>query len=750
MKSRAASLTAIVFVLLLVTFVSSSPAAGQPAPDSAAAGETAAPEDETAFTPSLMFIENVGQFAEGARFKVHGAGRAFWLADDALWITIMEPAPPADIRDRFAADVLMQPAEQPETPRRGVNLRITFPGSNPDAELSAYGPVETTISYFLGNDPEKWRPDVPVWAGVQYRDLYPGLDLVWDSGGSASGLRLICRAADRPAALAQVQMRVEGADALALEGDALRVNTAAGEFRLPLLSVTDIAGEPLPLPGAAHAQGNTLLVPFTLHPAASPEAGDPADVSSSLLYSTFLGGSGEDYGVDVALDSAGNTTLIGQVSSDDFPTTPGAFDTTYDHSDVFVSRLNAAGNALLYSTFIGGNNNDRGAALALDAAGNATLTGNTSSVDFPITFGSFDTEHYGNNYPDAFVTRLNAAGNALLYSTFIGGSGLDEGHDLALDAAGNANLTGRTRSADFPITPGVFDDGHNGGDDVFVTRLSAAGSALIYSTFLGASSGEIGCSLALDVAGNVTVTGHTGSVNFPTAGFAYDTSHNGSDDVFVTRLNPAGSALLYSTFLGGYGIDGANSLALDAAGNATIAGHTSSYNFRTTPDAFDTNYNGGDDVFVTSLNAAGSNLLFSTFIGAGGIDWANSLALDAAGNATITGYTTSADFPTTPDPFDAGLSGPFDVFVTRLNATGSVLFYSTFLGGSGGEAGRGIALNVAGKVVVTGATDSTDFPVTPGAFDGGYSGGDGDAFIARFVLPSGGPAAYLPIVIGQH
>jgi hypothetical protein len=734
MNSRAVPLTVVAFVLLLLTFLFSVPVAGHPAPAANAAGEIAA--GDSAVTPSLMFIENVGQFPEGARFKVHGADRAFWLADDAIWITVMEPAQPADIHDRFEPDVGMHPAEQPETARRGVNLRITFPGSNPDAELSAYQPVETTISYFLGNDPEKWRPDVPVWARVWYRDLYPGLDLAWDSAGEQPGLRLICRAADCAAALADVQLRVQGADALTLAGDGLQVATIAGDFRLPLLAVTDAAGKPLPLAGLTpRLQGESLAAPFAFPTAALFIPAVPANDPDDLLYSTYLGGSSVEAGYSLALDATGNPVLTGDTWSTDFPTTPGAFDGTFDggYNDVFVTRLDAAGSARLYITYLGGSGNEYGRSLALDPAGNATITGRTESADFPATAGAFDTSYNGDL--DVFVTRLNAGGSALLYSSFLGGSGDELSFCLALDAAGNATLTGDTSSNDFPITAGAFDASYNGYGDVFVARLNTAGSALLYSTFLGRSGNESGYSLALDAGGNATITGDTSSSGFPTTAGAFDTSYNGYVDAFVARVNATGSDLLYSTFLGGSNGDGGLGLSLDAAGNATITGHTTSNDFPITAGAFDTGHSGFEDVFVTRLNAAGSALLYSTYLGGSLDDHGYGLAVDSAGNSNITGNTTSSDFPVTAGAFDTGYNGGSDdVFVTRLNTTGSGPLYSTFLGGSTAEAGLDLALDSAGNATLTGYTESADFPITPGAFDTSYNGSFSDVFVARLEL----------------
>ncbi len=715
MKSRAGLLILVVLVLLAAG-LSSARAAEQPA------------------TPSPLFIENMGQFAEGARFMAHGAGRAFWLADDAVWITLLEPAEERPLNMSVASAGRPTAERAGDTPRRGVNLRLTFPGANPQAELIAYEPVQTTISYFLGSDPAGWRPAVPVWAGVRYRDLYPDLDLVWDSAGARAGLRFICRAADCSAALANVRLRVDGADALSRDGDALLIAAAGGEYRLPLPIVQDAAGHPLSLASVSPGlQGDTLTAPFA-HADAGAGANAPADDPDDLLYSTFLGGGTDERAINLAVDATGNATVVGFTFSIGFPTTPGAFDSDFNgYYDVFVSRLNAAGSALIYSTFLGGEGYDEGSGLALDDAGNATLIGLTGSPDFPTTPGAFDTTINGDG--DAFVARLNAAGDDLIYSTFLGGNTDDFGHSVALDPAGRATVTGDTLSGNFPTTPGAFDTTHNGLQDVFVTRLNVSGSNLLFSTYLGGNDYDNPTSVVLDGAGNAALLGYTSSTNFPTTPGAFDTGYNGSGDAFVARLNNAGDALIYSTFFGGSGAEHltGDSLASDAAGNVAFAGGTSSPDLPTTPGAFDSSFNGLVDAFVGRLNAAGNDLLYSTFMG--GVNWdsAYGLELDAAGNTTLTGFTSSYNFPTTPGAFDTGFNSVADVFVSRLNAAGSDLLYSTFLGGGNDDHGYGLALGDSEDAYVAGNTSGQGFPTTPGAFDRSHNGFL-DVFVARLNL----------------
>jgi len=465
-----------------------------------------------------------------------------------------------------------------------------------------------------------------------------------------------------------------------------------------------------------------------------------------VQYSTFLGGSDIDTAAGIAVDAAGNVYIVGTTQSLDFPATLGAFQTrlnsTIGVSDVFVSKLNAAGSALIYSTYIGGSGFDFGRAIAVDAAGNAYVTGQTGSSNFPTTGGAFQRAIKFIPTPrpadplDAFVTKLNPTGSGLVYSTYLGGVDVEDALGIAVDAAGNAYVTGYTASRDFPTTAGAFSRTSGGGNDAFVTKLNATGSALVYSTYLGGLDNELGARIRLDAQNNAYVMGSTRSANFPTTPGAFDTIHNGAFDVFVTKLNPTGSGLVYSTFIGGSNFDSGQGLAIDGAGNAYVSGGTGSLDFPTTPGAFATTPT-GNDIFVTKLNAAGSALVYSTFLGSAGGGAA--IAVDGAGNAYVTGGTSSTVFPTTPDGFRPVFNGgPSDAFVARLNTTGSALLYSTYLGGTNSEFGTDLALDAAGNLYVTGTTHSADFPTTPGALDVIFNGNPlsfaGDAFVTKFVF----------------
>jgi len=320
----------------------------------------------------------------------------------------------------------------------------------------------------------------------------------------------------------------------------------------------------------------------------------------------------------------------------------------------------------------------------------------------------------------------------LIYSTYIGGSGYDEGNAIAVDGSGNVYVTGYTKSIDYDVTPGAFQTTLGGDGDVFVTKLNASGSGLVYSTYIGGSDDEWGYGIAVDGSGNAYVTGYTMSNDYDvTAGAFQTTKGGGSLDVFVTKLNASGSALVYSTYIGGSDHDYGSGIAVDGSGNAYVTGGTESTDYDVTPGAFQTTIEGVWDVFVTKLNASGNGLVYSTYIGGSGGDEGYGIAVDGSGNAYVTGRTYSTDYDVTAGAFQTTNGGFFDVFVTKLHASGSSLVYSTYIGGSGTDVGIGIAVDGSGNAYVTGYTESTDYDVTPGAFQTTYEGGNHDVFVTK-------------------
>ncbi|MGQ3683529.1 MAG: SBBP repeat-containing protein [Candidatus Loosdrechtia sp.] len=395
---------------------------------------------------------------------------------------------------------------------------------------------------------------------------------------------------------------------------------------------------------------------------------------TELLGATYLGGSFDDYGYPVAIDTDGNIYVAGTTRSTDFPVTAGAYQTSINgYVDTFIAKLNSDLTKLLASTFLGGAYYDYGNALAIDADKNIYVGGYTDSSDFPTSPDAYDTA-FKNSYA-VFLSKLDNNLTGLQASTYLGGSSDDRAYSIALDRWGNVYITGKTSSSDFPTTARVYDNSYNGfGGDAFVSRLNGNLTRLLSSTYLGGSSGDEGTSLAIDIRGNVYVTGKTASFDFPTTPNAYSTSfRGGSSDAFVSLLEGSLANLISSTFLGGSSGENGSFIALDSEGSVYVTGNTSSSDFPTTPGAFDNSYNNGGDVFISRFDVGLSRLLSSTYLGGSAGEEGSSLAIDFSGNIYVAGKTTSSDFPVIQGAYDT-LYGGFggDAFLSRFNMKESV------------------------------------------------------------------------------
>ena len=439
------------------------------------------------------------------------------------------------------------------------------------------------------------------------------------------------------------------------------------------------------------------------------------------------------------------------VTAGAYQTTCGGGTCTSTSLDAFVTKLNSTGTGLVYSTYLGGTGKDYGYGIAVDPSGDAFVGGTTFAADFPVTPGAFQTACSGNGCTggDGFVTELNSTGSGLVYSTYLGGSSTNELNAIALDSAGNAYVTGYTKAANFPVTPGAFQPRcascNKGTVDGFVTKLNSSGSALVYSSFLGGNNGDDSYAIAVDASGNAYVTGFTYSTNFPTTTGAFQRTSSAYTAAFVSKVNPTGTGLAYSTYLGGSATGTsacpacATGIAVDATGDAYVVGLTWETNFPTSAGAYQGNFAGGfHDVFATKLNSSGSGIVYSTYIGGTGDDGATSIILDSTGTAYIKGNTFSTNFPSTPGAFKSTLTGTnnSDAFVTILNPTGTALNYSTYIGGSGNEYGSATAMiaidgQTPPNIYITGYGNSRDFPVTQGAYQTKLAGSN-DAFVAKF------------------
>jgi hypothetical protein len=604
----------------------------------------------------LGFEANRGQTESTVDFIARGAGYAlflkpseavFVLRDEAAASSIDESRRVLNPQSDLGIPQSASPQARPGAQQSKV-LRMRLVGARASASAAGENELEGRANYLLGKDPAGWRTNVATYGRVRYAEVYPGVDLVYY--GNQRQLEYDFRVAPGADPRA-VALEFKGADRVEVNDEGELLLKVGGQtVRQPRPVVYQEAAGARREVAGGYAVGRDGRVRFALgdYDPALPLVIDPV-----IVYSTFLGGSLGDTAWSVAVDSSGSVYLAGFTISTNFPTVnpiQAAHAGVVGSQDAFVAKLNAAGNALVYSTYLGGDGNEQARAIAVDSAGNACVAGFTNATNFPLANAIQST--LGPNGQDTFVAKLNPTGNAFVYSTYLGGDGaLEFAEGIAVDSAGNVYVTGDTNSTDFP-TANALQATRAGGVDAFLTKFNPAGTALVYSTYLGGSTGvasEIGRGVAVDSAGNAYVVGSTDATDFPTVNPVQAANAGGSTDGFVAKVNAAGSALVYSTYLGGSAQDDVSAVAVDSAGQAHVTGVTFSTNFPTA--------NAFQPVNDTSQ----------------------------------------------------GISQ--EVFITKLNAAGSAFVFSTYLGGTGGEVGEGIAVDAAGNVYVAGGTGSfNNFP----------------------------------------
>jgi len=684
----------------------------------------------------LSFEANRGQADKSVDFTARGPGYAVALSPTEAIFVLRKPDNAVRNDDDSGLRKISNSLSTPNPPSalqtaQSAVLRMKLVGANRAATVAGQKELEGRVNYLIGSDPAKWRTDVPTFGRVRYAEVYPGIDVIYYGNQRRLEYDFVVAPGRDARAIA-----LEFAGAQKVE-----VDKATGDLLVQVGEETVRQHAPVTYQKVPGSGRRNIESRYALREGGQVgfEVGEydpsaPLIIDPVLEYSTLLGGSFSDQGRDIAVDSEGNAYVVG-FPSPDFPTANAFQDTVPGGNDLFVAKLNAAGSALVYSTYLGGSRSDSGRGIAVDSTGSAYVTGYTSSTDFP-TANAFQGKNASGGFgDDAFVAKLSPAGSTLLYSTYLGGSSNDAGFDIAVDAAGNAYVTGFTSSTDFPTANGLqsIEGGFENGD-AFVTKFNAAGSALVYSTYLGGGGSDHGESIAVDSAGNAYVTGPTLSTDFPTVNAFQSTYGGGSDgesgDAFVSKFNGAGSALVYSTYLGGDDGDTGLGVAVDSAGSAYVTGATASADFPTA-NALQSAIGGSVDIFVTKLTATGSALIYSTYLGGNGFEVGRGIALESTGNAYLTGSTQSINFPTV-NAFQSTFGPPHgDAFVTKLNAAGSALVYSSSLGGNDSDNAFGIAVDSIGNAYVTGDTASTCFPTTTGAFDTSLSLGGVDAFITK-------------------
>ena len=695
------------------------------------------------------------------------------LATDGLFSPLIQN-PKSQIQNSPA------PSTQPQAPDV---VRLKLVAANANAKVVGLDPLPGKTNYFIGNDPKKWRTNVPTYAKVKYKSVYPGIDLVYYGNQRQLEYDFVVAPGADPRVIAldingaeKMQIDPQGDLVLSIHGGDVRfhkpvvyqVQSTVGSRQSKATDkgrlTTDDSNPKSKIENPKSVEGRFLLLASNRVGFEVPNYDKtlPLIIDPVLSYSTYLGGSGGDFGWGLALDSSGYVYVAGSTRSANFPTL-NAYDPEFGGgmcwdlpcADAFVTKLDPSGSELVYSTYLGGTGEDAaGWGLAVDAAGSAYITGQTLSTDFP-TMNPLQGVNAGD--ADAFVAKLNPAGDALLYSTYLGGIDREWAYSITVDSSGNAYLAGTTYSADFPTVSPLQEEFAGGESDVFVAKLNAAGSELVYATYIGGTQGEYATGIAVHSSATVYVAGQTGSADFPTTPGAFQTAFGGAGlsgmgDAFVLKLNPSGSAFIYSTYLGGSRWDPGDTLAIDSSGNAYVAGWTSSSNFPTTPGSVSPTYIGGAgcleeenwehwlpcwDGFLAKLNPTGTALVYSTYLGGTDMDQVDGVVADAAGNAYVSGISSSLDFPIR-NAFQPTNAGSSDGFVMKLNSSGA-LIYSTYIGGAGNEDAFAVALDTSGSLYVTGTTCSADFPTTPGAFQTTYAGGclndyigePGDAFVVK-------------------
>jgi hypothetical protein len=728
-------------------------------------GPSACPQPGAAAPPSsprlahfgripLCFEANEGQTDPQVQFLARGPGYTVFLTATEAVLALHSGRPNANPQHRVALPGSPSWIDRSTSPLPGKReadggravVRMQLVGSNPAAYAQGADRLPGIANYFLGNDPSQWRTCIPTYARVHYPEVYPGISLVYY--GNQRELEYDFQVAPG-ADPSQIRLQFSGADSLTLDERGDLVVQAQGQILLQHKPVVyqDVAGERHAVAGTFWLEGNQVGFALGRYDRSQALIIDPV-----LSYSTYFGGSGNghfggDSGGNIAVDASGSAYVTGYTASPDFPTANSlqpALGTP--NGNAFVAKLSPDGSTLVYSTYLGGSGNaailnglggDSGNWIAVDAAGNAYITGFTTSRDFP-TLDAFQPTLGGSGATNAFVASLDPTGQQLRYSTYLGGRSTDDGFGIAVDQSGHVYVTGETNSDDFPVFNAFqprYGGSAGGPGDAFVISLDAAGQP-VYSSYLGGSGDEQGVGIAVDQNGHAYVVGTTSSPDFPIRN-AFQPKLGGpaatTTNAFVTSLDPTGQ-LLYSTYLGGSVGDGCHGIAVDAGGNAYVTGGTQSPDFPTVNPLQPALVGTHGNAYVAELTADGSALVYSTYLGGSGGnlggDSGSGIAVDQHGQIFVIGSTASSDFPTLNaiQPTLGG-SGAQNAFVTSLSPGGGLLF-STYLGGSIYDLGQGIALDAAGNTYVSGVTYSPDFP-TANALKPALGTRNGNAFVAK-------------------
>jgi hypothetical protein len=682
----------------------------------------------------LSFIPNEGQLDNSVIYYVAGRDTCIYFRPTGVSISLMRIAAPEKAAPgyRKAGPLLRDKHNQ----KIRWTIKLDFIGAAEDAIPSGDKKTDAAISYFKGR-PGEWKSGLPTYSRIVYKNLWPGIDLAYSGSTDCLKYEFVVQPGVNPST---IRMAYRGASRVEVNTEGqLEVETPLDVFhdQAPLAH-QDRDGGRVTIPAAFAMEESTTSSGSFGFAVGAYDRSLPLVIDPAIVISCgFLGGSADDTGAGVAIDSSGSVYVAGTTASLDFPVEAG-LDTTFNGpaggSDAFVAKVNPAGTDLVYCCFLGGAANDVCSGVAVDPSGNAYITGWTFSQDFPVSYGPGLTPQPNiSELSDAFVTKILFTGTALIYSGFVGGSKTDRAMAIAVNDMGDAVITGSTESDDLPER--FYRRQYQGAEDAFVSQIWRDGLAVTYSVYIGGLGSDIGTAIAVDHHANVYITGRTNSApedGFPVIG-GPGLSYSGNQDAFVANIRSFGYEILYCGYLGGAGIDGGTGIAIDQSGSAYVTGTTDSgAGFPTKAGPY-ASHSGGDDVFVVKVTPAGTELVYSGFIGGVGNDRGTAIAVDAAGNAYVAGTTDSAiGFPVAGGP-QVVPSGLTDAFVATVRYTGADLMYSGYLGGSQDDAAAGIAVDGMGNVFVAGTTRSTDFPVLVGPIltPGDGAGATTDAFVAR-------------------
>ena len=648
----------------------------------------------------MGFEQNLGQMDPRVQFMSRGRGYQVFLTESEAVLVLQEEPSQASGPQRFGFTAVSDRNVDPSTAigARGV-LRLSLANARAPASVRGSHLMASRVNYLRGRDPSGWRRGVSTFAQVEYEGVYPGIDLVYYGNQRRLEYDFIVAPGSDPA---QIALEFQGATEVSLQHDGdLMLGTGRGGVVLHAPVVyQEVDGRRQPVDGAwtvdDHKRAGFSLGRY--------DVTRPLVIDPVVEFASYLGGGGAEDGLDnmgVAIDATGHIYIAGTTDSADFPTTGDIQDQFAGVTDAFVVKLDPSSSTIIYATYLGGGGLDSAQAIAVDAGGNAYVGGFTESVDFPTQ--SPLQGNIGGSF-DGFVAKLDPSGSSLMYSTYIGGSGRDFVLGIDVDNQGQVHMTGDVESEDFP-TVNPLQPQWGGVWDAWAAKLTASGDSLVFSTFLGGSAADAGLDIKVDANGFVYVAGFTISPNFPTAN-AFQNVAAGDVDAYVLKLEPNGTAFVYSTYLGGGNTDRALGIDIDDFGNAYVVGDTLSVDFPSVHPIVE--FAGFFDAYIAKFDPAGS-VAFTTFVGGGVADHGLAIAVDRSGNTHITGMTFSHAFLLV-QPLQPEIAGNVDAFVTSVDASGTRVTFSTFLGGSGGERGLAIAVDTAGAIVVVGDTFSSDFP----------------------------------------